>query len=148
MTLQFFVKNQRLYLNAAQRRLPVASDSKNYLKARFIFQSLDWLHSEGHYALFTYKGKTYKRFLGQGNGLEQNECYIPEEVLKEGTFTVSLFAGDLITTITDSITVESSGYTEDIELEDLPPDQDWLGEKITIQIEKYLLENDFVIDAN
>lgn len=37
MTLQFYVKNQDLSLNPAQRGVKIASDSKNYLKARFTF---------------------------------------------------------------------------------------------------------------
>jgi hypothetical protein len=35
MTLQFFVNNQNLSLNPAQRDVKIASNSKNYLKARF-----------------------------------------------------------------------------------------------------------------
>jgi hypothetical protein len=37
MTLQFFVNNQTLSLNPAQQGVKIASDSKNYLKARFTF---------------------------------------------------------------------------------------------------------------
>jgi activator of HSP90 ATPase len=86
--------------------------------------------------------------LGQGEGVEENECYIPEEVIKKGSFIVSVFSGDLITTITETIQVEDSGYTEDIEIEDDPSQPNWLDEKINRQIEKYLLEGEFVIDAN
>lgn len=37
MTLQFYVNNQVLSLNPAQRNVKIAADSKNYLKARFTF---------------------------------------------------------------------------------------------------------------
>jgi hypothetical protein len=37
MTLQFNVSNQTLSLNPAQRNIKVVADSKNYLKARFVF---------------------------------------------------------------------------------------------------------------
>jgi hypothetical protein len=37
MTLQFYVNNQTLSLNPAQRGLKIAADSKNYLVARFTF---------------------------------------------------------------------------------------------------------------
>jgi hypothetical protein len=42
MTLIFYVNNQSLSLSPAQQNIEVVSDSKNYLKAKFIFQTKDW----------------------------------------------------------------------------------------------------------
>ena len=114
MILQFFVNNQTLSLNPAQRDVKIASDSKNYLKARFTFQTSEWTRGVLRYALFTHSGTTYKKFLGIEPGCKSNECYVAPEVIKEGNFTVSVFCDDLITSTAVSIPVESSGYTENI----------------------------------
>jgi hypothetical protein len=114
MTLQFFVNNQTLSLNPAQRGVKIASDSKNYLKARFTFQTSEWTRGVLRYALFTYKGETYKKILGIEPGCKSNECYVAPEVIKDGAFTVSVFCDDLITSTVVSIPVEKSGYTENI----------------------------------
>ena len=114
MTLQFYVNNQTLSLNPAQKNIKIVADSKNYLKARFIFQTSEWTRGVLRYALFTHNGKTYKKILGIEPGLKSNECYVASEVIKEGNFTVSVYCDDLITSTTVSIPVEASGYTESI----------------------------------
>ena len=121
MTLQFFVNNQTLSLNPAQRGVKIASDSKNYLKARFTFQTSEWTRGVLRYALFTYKGETYKKILGIEPGCKSNECYVAPEVIKDGTFTVSVFCDDLITSTIVSIPVEKSGYTENISNQEKTP---------------------------
>lgn len=121
MTLQFFVNNQTLSLNPAQRDVKVASDSKNYLKARFTFQTSEWTRGVLRYALFTHNGETYKKFLGIEPGCKSNECYVAPEVIKEGGFTVSIFCDDLITSTKVSIPVEDSGYTETISNQETTP---------------------------
>ena len=121
MTLQFYVNNQTLSLNPAQKNIKIVADSKNYLKTRFIFQTSEWTRGVLHYALFTHNGKTYKKILGIEPGLKSNECYVPSEVLKEGTFTVSVFCDDLITSTTEVIPVVASGYTENIENQEATP---------------------------
>lgn len=115
MTLQFYVNNQTLSLNPAQRNTKIVADSKNYLKARFIFQTSEWTRGVLRYALFTHNGKTYKKILGIEPGLKANECYVAPEVIKEGNFTVSVYCDDLITSTTVSLPVAPSGYTESIE---------------------------------
>ena len=115
MTLQFYVNNQTLSLNPAQKDIKIVADSKNYLKARFIFQTSEWTRGVLRYALFTHNGKTYKKILGIEPGLKSNECYVAPEVIKEGNFTVSVFCDDLITSTTEVIPVSASGYTEKIE---------------------------------
>ena len=114
MTLSFFVNNQSLTLGFSQQNTEIMSDSKNYLKAKFIFQTNDWKTDKPKYALFSYKGQTYKKYLGIEDGVKENECFIAPEVIKPGEFTVSVFAEDYITTNTVSIPVKQSGYTENI----------------------------------
>ena len=121
MTLQFFVNNQTLSLNPAQRDIKIASDSKNYLKARFTFQTSEWTRGVLRYALFSHNGETYKKFLGIEPGCKSNECYVAPEVIKDGTFKVSVFCDDLITSTTVSIPVEDSGYTESISNQEATP---------------------------
>lgn len=114
MTLQFYVNNQTLSLNPAQKNVKIVADSKNYLKARFTFQTSEWTRGVLRYALFTHNGKTYKKILGIEPGLKSNECYVAPEVIKDGNFTVSVYCDDIITSTTVSIPVEPSGYTESI----------------------------------
>lgn len=121
MTLQFFVNNQNLSLNPAQRDVKIASDSKNYLKARFTFQTSEWTRGVLRYALFSHNGETYKKFLGIEPGCKSNECYVAPEVIKDGTFAVSVFCDDLITSTKVSIPVEDSGYTENISNQETTP---------------------------
>ena len=121
MTLQFYVNNQVLSLNPAQKNIKIVADSKNYLKARFIFQTSEWTRGIIRYALFTHNGKTYKKILGIEPGLKSNECYVAPEVIKSGKFNVSVYCDDLITSNTVSIPVEASGYTENIENQESTP---------------------------
>ena len=115
MTITFFVNNQNLSISPTQKNISVVADSKNYLKARFVFQTSDWKDGRVRYALFSHNGKTYKKFLGIEEGVEGNECYIAPEVIKTGNFSVAVFCEDLITTNTVTIPVLASGYTENIE---------------------------------
>lgn len=121
MTLLFYVNNQSLSLNPVQKDIEIIADSKNYLKVKFLFQTSDWKGNKIKYALFTHKGKTYKKYLGIEDGVEQNECFVAPEVIKEGEFSVAVFAEDLITTNTVSIKVKPSGYTENIENQSKTP---------------------------
>ena len=115
MTLSFYVNNQSLSLSPNQENIDIASDSKNYLKAKFIFQTNDWKTNLPKYALFSYQGKTYKKYLGIEEGVKENECFVANEVIKPGEFTVSVFAENYITTNTVTVPVRQSGYTENIE---------------------------------
>jgi hypothetical protein len=104
-----------LSLSPNQENIDIASDSKNYLKAKFIFQTNDWKTNLPKYALFSYQGKTYKKYLGIEEGVKENECFVANEVIKPGEFTVSVFVENYITTNTVTIPVKQSGYTENIE---------------------------------
>lgn len=147
MTLQFYVNNQTLSLNPAQRNIKIASDSKNYLKARFIFQTSEWTRGTLRYAIFTYNGNSYKKFLGVEPGLKYNECYVSPEVIKPGQFTVSVFCDELITSTMETIKVDPSGYTENIVNQE-SSEQITLDKMIDERIQKYLFNTEFIIDAN
>ena len=121
MTLQFYVNNQTLSLSPAQKDVRVAASSRNYLKARFNFQTPEWKRATLIYALFTQNGLTYKKILGVEPGMKFNECYVSPEVLNEGEFSVSIYCDDLITTTQEVIKVDPSGYTEDIANQDTTP---------------------------
>lgn len=121
MTLQFSVNNQTLSLNPNCKEYKVVADSKNYLKARFMFQTVEWTRATLIYVLFNHNDKTYKKILGIEEGLKPNECYVPPEVIKEGSFTVSVFCDDLITTTKETINVDPSGYTEEIANQESTP---------------------------
>lgn len=120
MTLTFYVNNQSLSLNPSQKDVQIASDSKNYLKAKFIFQTSEWKKGLV-YALFTHNGKTYKKILGVEEGAAANECYVAPEVIKSGKFSVSLFCDNRVTTNLIEIPVLKSGYTENIENQKATP---------------------------
>lgn len=121
MTLQFNVNNQTLSLNPAQRNIKVVADSKNYLKARFVFQTSEWTRGVVRFALFTYKGRAYKKILGIEPGCKANECFVAPEVIKEGSFTVSVCCDDLITSTAETIPVIASGYTENVVNQEATP---------------------------
>lgn len=101
MKILFNVENQKL------KRIDnnsVVADSKNYLKAKFNFLSDDWNGQKT--AIFQYgKEKPLYKILD-----ENNECEVPWEFIKPPCFTVSIFAGDLITTNDIAVAVKKSGY--------------------------------------
>jgi hypothetical protein len=131
-----------LSLNPTQKNIRIASDSKNYLKARFIFQTSEWAHGIVHYALFSHDGETYKKFLGAEPGCKSNECFVPPEVIKTGHFNVSIFCDDLITSTVVAIPVEESGYTENI----IDPDAELKELKSRFEeLEAFLFSDELVI---
>lgn len=121
MKLLFYVNNQSLSLSPTQKDVKVVSDSKNYLIAKFVFQTTDWVTDKPKYALFSHNGKTYKKYLGIEDGLKEDECFVAPEVIKAGKFSVSLFCEDYITTDIVEIPVKQSGYTENIENQPATP---------------------------
>ena len=121
MVINLYVNNQILSISPAQQNVKVVADSKNYLKVAFLFQTPEWKQGNLLYALFTYKGKTYKKILGIEEGTKWNECFVASEVLKEGKFSVAVFADNLITTNSVDIPVLKSGYTDKIENQEATP---------------------------
>lgn len=120
MTLDFIVNRQFLAKHRNQINQKIVADSRNYLKAKFHFQSEEW-DGQICYALFTLQGKTYKKILGAEDGVEFNECYVPEEVIHAPGFSVSCYCGDRITTNEVRVDIITSGYTENIINQDTTP---------------------------
>lgn len=113
MTLEFIVNRQFLTKHKSQLSQKVVADSRNYLKAKFHFQSDEW-KEQICYALFTWQGGTYKKILGADEDVDFDECYVPEEVIHSPGFTVSCYCGDRITTNEVRVDVSASGYRENI----------------------------------
>ena len=107
------IKNQLLSLEPLQEEEKIIANSRNYLKMIVNFPS-EWQDTL-NYALFTHRGKTYKKYLGIEDGVNENECFVAPEVIKAGVFTVSVFCDDYITTNIVEIPVKPSGYTDKIE---------------------------------
>lgn len=102
-----------LYLNFRVRHqnitrmdfIKVVSGSQNYVKAKFNFSD-DWAGLTKT-ARFTCNEESFDLIL------EQDECMIPWEVIKEsGFFDVSVFGGSLITVDVARVYVTESGYAE------------------------------------
>ncbi len=96
--LKFVVDNQTLARSDSWRL--VATNSENYLKAKFDFISDPWVPS-----------KTTGVFLNSVSGLvktadldENGECFVPNEVLTDpGELIVSLYCSDSVTRISDAV---------------------------------------------
>ena len=111
LKLNFNLRHQDIRL--VNKGAVVATDSKNYLVANFNFISDDWEYPLT--AVFTSDVEKipYTISVGQSEELEENECFIPWEVLQSsGNVYVSVFCGDLHTTNTVKFKVVKSGYTE------------------------------------
>lgn len=103
--LEFNISHQNII---RQDSFSVVSGSQNYLKAKFNFVTDDWNDVDVITVIFTRKnGRTYNVVLD-----DNRECLVPWEVLDtEGSFTVSLYGGNLITVDTNEIKVKKSGFS-------------------------------------
>jgi hypothetical protein len=113
MVLNFNLANQTLTKDGEIDNLHIVADSKNYLIARFNFNTDEW-KDRLVYALFTYNKQTYKMILGADARLQHNECFVPHEVIHAPGFTVSCYCDTGITTNVVQVKVAKSGYTENI----------------------------------
>lgn len=111
MVLNFNLANQTLTKDGEIDNLHIVADSKNYLIARFNFNTDEW-KDRLVYALFTYKSKTYKMILGADGRLAHNECFVPYEVIHAPGFVVSCYCESRITTNPVQVVISKSGYTE------------------------------------
>lgn len=108
MNLFFSVKEQEL---TRVNNKKIAGFSRNYIHAVFDFDKLwkDLLK----YAIFTEpNGTKHITELGYGKTLS---CKIPEGVLKNTFFTVSVFAEDLLTSTDETVIISPSGYVSEID---------------------------------
>lgn len=111
LKLRFEVSNQ--FINRVDKEQP-ASDSKYYLYAHFDFLTEEW-QDKVVTAIFTKDDISYNMLIDI-----DGDCEVPHEVVKDGNFYVSVFTGDLITTNSSRVYVESTGYTEDTENSEPP----------------------------
>lgn len=99
MTIEFELSNQIIHRKDSNI---VAASSKNYLRAKFIPLTHDWV------APITAVFNCYTVVLDQ-----DYTCLVPWEVLAEpSTVTVSAFCGDLHTATVATFRVHPSGYTD------------------------------------
>ena len=109
LKLQFNLRHQDIYL--VNRGEVVASDSKNYLVAQFNQLTDDW--ETPITAIFTddKHQQPYAVIVGVNSELGENECFVPWEVLTdECNVYVSVYCGNLHTTVTAAFKVRKSGY--------------------------------------
>lgn len=102
--LTFHVTNQSI---TRTDRFPVVAKSRNYLKARFIFDTPEW--ADPKTALFERDGKCWAQLL------KEDACVVPWEFLDtdQGCHgQVSVFCGNLITANKESVYIAASGYRE------------------------------------
>ena len=108
-TLEFVVKGQNISRVDSE---DIVADSKNYLKAHFTF-SAEW---QGIKTAIFKKGLIVIHVI-----LNNDECFVPWEVIKPGKFGVSVFCGDLITADIAWVNVSASGYEDGGEPQDPTP---------------------------
>lgn len=124
MVLNFNINNQ--IITRTDGEIPVAN-SRNYLKAKFNFQTAEWDAHEKT-AIFRQQYKVRHVLLD-----ENMECYIPYELLDAGMLSVSVFAGDLITANSCLVKILRSGYEDGTKPDDPTPD---IYEQILKKIEE------------
>ena len=134
IVIKFSIYGQRL------RRITsgiIPSNAYGKVKFEFDFRTIDWDKVETKTANFYYNGENYPIDLD-----ENNQCFVPEEVLYSPSFKVSVFGGDIVTN-TINIPVEGNKelnlsayeeimklirehtheeYVEDDEIEEILPD--------------------------
>lgn len=144
LKLFFDLKHQNITLT--NPGVTVASDSKNYLVAKFNTISDDWETPLSAIFVSTVDKIAYTVLVGQSSNLEPDECFVPWEVLKDsGDVYVSVFSGNLHTTNTAKFAVVKSGY---IEGEIPPPPTPTVYEQILEELENKqdVIHLDNVID--
>ena len=108
MNLEFELKKQKLIRLDDEE---LATYARNYIHVTFIFDEV-WYNLK-KYALFVTPNDTrHVVRLGYGRILS---CQIPNEVLENAFFKVSVFADDLLTSTQETVLVSSSGYIPDID---------------------------------
>ena len=111
LKLQFNLHHQDICL--VNRGAIVATGSKNYLVAKFNQLTDDW--ETPLTAIFTddKHQQPYAVIVGANSELEENECFVPWEVLTdECNVYVSVYCGNLHTTVTAAFKVRKSGYID------------------------------------
>ena len=99
------VRNQRLsrYTSGI-----VAENSYGYLKFEFNFKTDDWSEVTSKMAVFSYRGRNSSPIQLD----ENNQCYVPAEVIKTPYFGVSVYGGGITTNIVKIPVVESDDFSD------------------------------------
>lgn len=108
MTLYFRTEKQKLIRCDDEE---IASFSRNYIHVTITFDKL-WYNLKKYCLFITPDESRYVVKLGYG---KQLSCKIPEEVLQNSYFNMSVFADDLLTSTQETILVSSSGYISEID---------------------------------
>lgn len=111
IVIKFSVQNQRL------RKITSAVIPSNIykkLKFEFDFRTDDWGTVETKTANFYYNGTNYPVELD-----ENNQCFVPKEVIYAPSFRVSVFGGDIVTNCVTNL-VEGESYNSGY----IPPSSD------------------------
>lgn len=111
LKLKFNLRHQDIQL--VNKGAVVATDSKDYLVAKFNTVSDDW--ETPLTAVFTddKHKQPYAVIVGADERLAEDECFVPWEVLTDAANVyVSVYCGNLHTTVTASFKVRKSGYIE------------------------------------
>ena len=108
MNLRFELNKQKLTRLDDEE---IATYARNYIHVTFIFDEL-WCNLK-KYALFvTPNDNRLVVKLGYGKEIT---CTIPNEVLENAFFKISVFADDLLTSTQETVLVSSSGYIPEID---------------------------------
>lgn len=108
MNLMFKLQKQKLIRLDEEE---IASFARNYIHVTFDFDEV-WMNLK-KYALFVAPNEDrYVVKLGYGKKLS---CTIPNEVLQNSFFNISVFADDLLTSTQETILISSSGYILDLD---------------------------------
>lgn len=94
--IKMYVRNQRLWRYTSG----VITEGAN-LKFEFVFKTEDWSAATQKTAVFSYAGKNYEEKLD-----ENNQCYVPKDIVYSPSFKASIYGGGIITN-TVKIPVES-----------------------------------------
>lgn len=87
--IKFSAYNQRLRRIAPGTIVPM---SYGYLKCEFDFRTDDWSKVKTKTVNFSYRGENYQADLDNNN-----QCYVPKEVIYTPSFSLSVFGDDIIT---------------------------------------------------
>ena len=108
MNLEFELQKQKLIRLDDEE---IATYARNYIHVTFNFDKV-WCDLK-KYALFvTPNNNRYVVRLGYGKKIT---CSIPNEVLENAYFKISVFADDLLTSTQETVLVSASGYIPEID---------------------------------
>lgn len=102
--IKFSVYNQRL------RRITsgiIPSNAYGKVKFEFDFRTSDWNAVEIKTANFYYRGQNYSIDLDQNN-----QCFVPKEVIYVPSFSVSVHGGDIVTNYVRNLIEEVKSNSE------------------------------------